>query len=108
MGEPDVGGEICVMLARAPHSALFVTELAARLGDRAPARAVEEHLTRLASHGRVAIVDHASPDRHIVGDFRVIALIRDADDESDAHAGHCAEAVWREFLYEVLASHRCG
>src|SRR5262249_15134769 len=92
---PDVGGEICAMLARAPHSALFVTELAARLSDRAPARVVEDHLTQLARHHRVAIVDHASPDPHIVGDFRVTALIREGDDGSDAHAGHCAEAVWR-------------
>ena len=105
---PDIGGAICALLARAPHSALFATELAARFRDREPARVVEEHLSRLARLGRVAVVDHASPDPHIVGDFRVVALIRDGEGGSDAHAGHCAEAVWREFLYEVLASHRCG
>lgn len=103
----DVDGEICAMLARAPRSAMFVTELAARLRDHAPAPVLERRLGELARHNRVAIVDHASPDPHIVGDFRVAALIREAHG-SDAHAGQCAEAVWREFLYEVLASHRCG
>lgn len=105
---PDVGGEICALLARAPHSALFATELAARFPDRESARVVDEHLTGLARLGRVAVVDHASPDPHIVGDFRVVALVRDGEDGSEAHARHCAEVVWREFLYEVLASHRCG
>jgi hypothetical protein len=62
-------------------------------------------LIELEQEGRVLLVDHPAPDRHLVGtDLRVVGLVTDSDERS---ARERVDSVWHAWLREFLATHRC-
>lgn len=92
-------------LAACTPRALFLTELVARIPG-ATVAGVAEALVGLGP-GRVLVVDHASPDRHLEADLRVLALVNQTP-EGDAQARRAADEVWTAWLRDILVHHRCG
>lgn len=92
------------MLGSRPGKALFLTELQAGLSDTSNDE-ISGAVRELAVRQLLLVVDHQSPDPHITGDLRVVALL-DAHDADQAHQR--AELVWARWLREFLTHHRCG
>jgi hypothetical protein len=83
--------------------AMFVTELATVVSTESAE--LTPLLMDLEQEGRVLLVDHPAPDRHLVGtDLRVVGLVTDSDERS---ARERVDSVWHSWLREFLATHRC-
>jgi hypothetical protein len=97
---------ILAALAESPRPALFVTELTAR-ADHGSGESFSAALAELRGAGQVLVAEHPPPDRHLAGsDLRIVAgplpeVDRDAAEQA-------AEALWREWVTEFTACHRCG
>lgn len=97
---------ILATLSRSPRPALFVTELAVQSGDRDD-ESFGRALAELRGSGQVLVADHPPPDRHLVGsDLRIVA--GPVSEVGRAGAEEAAEALWREWVTEFAAGHRCG
>ena len=96
-----LGVRLLDLLRSHPRHALFVTELPARQGGPAPSE-LDDALGALDGD-RVRVVDHTSPDPHLAGDLRVVALVGAPATDPVANA----ELVWTAWLRDVLAAHRC-
>jgi hypothetical protein len=95
----NVADEVAAVLEAAEPSALFVTELAARLPDRE----LTEIVAALATSPRFLVVDNPSPDRHLQGDLRVAAV------ETEQQSAVAAAAdVWSGWLRDFCLHHRCS
>lgn len=93
-----------VMDALREVPALFVSELAARTRlDVCEVDAAIEHIES-GEPGTLIVCAHASPDKHLVADLRVIASIRGHDAASAIAA---ADGVWNDWLKNLLQAHRC-
>jgi hypothetical protein len=83
--------------------AMFVSELATMVSTESAE--LTPLLIELEQEGRVLLVDHPAPDRHLVGtDLRVVGLVTDSDERS---AREQVNSVWHTWLREFLATHRC-
>ncbi|HVT69580.1 MAG TPA: hypothetical protein VHF26_17655 [Trebonia sp.] len=92
-------------LSQSPRPALFVTELAARTGGSGASFA--QALAELRGTGQVLVADHPPPDRHLAGsDLRIVA--GPVPEVGRAGAEEAAGALWREWVTEFAAGHRCG
>ena len=104
--EADARARILAALTRAPRPALFVTELAVRVGD-GNGESFAMALAGLRGEGQVLVTEHPAPDRHLAGsDLRIVAGPVPA--VGRAGAEEAAEALWREWVTEFAAGHRCG
>ena len=103
--EAAARARILAELARAPRPALFATELTTR--DEGGADCFAAALAGLRGAGRVLVTQHAPPDRHLAGsDLRIVAGPLPEVERADAE--QAAEALWREWVTEFTAGHRCG
>ena len=100
---PMLVADLVAVLAEHPEHALFVTELVARLGEPRPCTEDVESALAALDGDRVVVVDHPSPDPHLVGDLRVVALAG----PSATDAGVYAERAWTRWVREALVAHRC-
>jgi hypothetical protein len=104
--ERSLLSRILATLSRSPRPALFVTELAVRTrgsNDASFGRAIAE----LRGTGQVLVTEHPPPDRHLAGsDLRIVA--GPVPEVGRAGAEDAAEALWREWVTEFAAGHRCG
>jgi hypothetical protein len=93
---------IKALIDATPNGAMFIGELVA--ASVLPLPRVEEMLTTFADRHEVTVVWNASPDRHLDGDWRVVASRagRDAAAAAAAAAQHYDQCV-RTFLQR----HRC-
>lgn len=109
------GGDVKIalldLLRAWSRKAGFVPELYASLqrpnvgyGD------VERALTELEAEGAVVVRDHYCGDPHVTGaDLRIVALVeRGETDDAQATAIHGIEQIWRQWLGEFFANHRCS
>lgn len=104
--EAAAQARILAELARAPRPALFATELAVRAAS-AGVGGFATALDGLRGAGRVLVTQHAPPDRHLAGsDLRIVAGPLPEVERADAE--QAAEALWREWVTEFTAGHRCG
>lgn len=95
----DMADEVAAVLETVEPCALFVTELVARLPQVEPADVIDA----VVASSRFLVVDHPSPDRHLQGDFRVVAL------ETERHSAVAAAAdLWSGWLREFRVHHRCS
>lgn len=93
----DLIDDILGVFARRDVQALFVTELQSALAPAVDPAALTAALEQLAARGDLVIVVRNAPDPHLEGaDLRIVA-----------RSGDAAEGVWRSWLREFLASHRC-
>jgi hypothetical protein len=82
--------------------AMFVTELQHALADVAEPGTIDAALHTLAQSGDLIMVDKPAPDVHLRDiDLRIVAA-------ATPTAAEAVETVWREFVREFLASHRCS
>jgi hypothetical protein len=94
----------CIIEQLVRHAgAMFVTELASATSSR------EDELARVLSEleeaGKVLLVDHPAPDRHLVGvDLRVVGIVTEVGEQ---RARERADGVWHAWLRAFLATHRC-
>lgn len=103
--ERSVSLRILTTLSRSARPALFVTELAVQ-SDEDDAEFAQA-LAELRGTGQVLVTEHPPPDRHLVGsDLRIVA--GPLPETGRASAEEAAEALWREWITEFAAGHRCG
>jgi hypothetical protein len=89
-------------LQRQPARAMFVTELRHALGGHAEGTSLDAALHALTQSGDLIVVDKPPPDAHLRDiDLRIVAVATPA-------ASEAVETVWRDFVREFLASHRCS
>jgi hypothetical protein len=89
-------------LRRRTVGAMFVTELQHALGDVADDGALDASLHTLIQSGELIVVDKPAPDVHLRDiDLRIVAA-------ATPMANDAVETVWRDFVREFLASHRCS
>jgi hypothetical protein len=101
----SVSVRILTALSRSPRPALFATELAVTTGEADAGFA--QALAELRGAGRVLVTEHPPPDRHLAGsDLRIVA--GPVPEVGRASAEEAAEALWREWVTEFAAGHRCG
>lgn len=97
---------ILATLSRSPRPALFVTELMVQSGgqnDTCFGRALAE----LRGAGQFLVTEHPPPDRHLIGsDLRIVA--GPVPEVGRVSAEEAAEVLWREWVTEFAAGHRCG
>lgn len=104
--ERPVSLRILTALSRSARPALFVTELAVQAGGKDDA-AFAQALAELRGTGQVLVTEQRSPDRHLAGsDLRIVA--GPVPKVGRAGAEEAAEALWREWVTEFAAVHRCG
>lgn len=84
------------------HSPLFVTQLAARTQVSVPD--VTKQLNNFDER-TVLVIEHTSPDRHIIADLRIASYVHDHD---VARAVREADQLWSEWLRNMLQMHRCA
>jgi hypothetical protein len=97
---------VLTKLRSASPPAMFMTELAARLS--LSVAEVEEACERLNGVHTLTL-GYTSPDRHLTGDFRVVALLGEPGHaEGRSSAIHAADATWNAWLREFQSAHRCG
>ena len=107
--DPTAVGEMNEKILREIDSAggaLFVTELAARLGTDSRSPECDAALDALEVRGEIVVRDHIPPDVHLEGvDLRIVAS---SDARSPVAASEAVRSVWDQWLRSFLATHRCG
>lgn len=97
---------VVIKLRSASPPAMFLTELAACLS--LPVAEVEEACERLNGVHTLTI-GFTSPDRHLDGDFRVVALLAEPGHlDGRSSAIRAADTTWNAWLREFQSAHRCG
>lgn len=93
-------------LSLSPRPAMFATELAVKTSGGNDAT-FSQALTNLHLTGQVLVANHPPPDRHLAGsDLRIVA--GPVPVVGRASAEEAADALWREWVTEFAAGHRCG
>lgn len=82
--------------------AAFVTEVVAAIGVAADEI---DAVLDSADGGHFVVVDHASPDAHVVTDLRIVSLIVDCDLPA---ARERAQRHWQIWFRDFVGSHRCS
>lgn len=113
VASPDVRTALVNLLSRRTRKADFFSRLASSLRRaNASPDEIERALAELESERIVIVNQGYCADPHLEGtDLRIVALVeaREADQEDPvAQALSHADAIWRQWLGDYLATHTCS